>query len=101
LIFVKQFLDSQRDFYISLPINSLAGAVFLGRKHGKFRLPITQHMRLHSSKFTYLTYFEEEFFRYRYGRTSHDSKLSMKCSSWRNLQDRKLKETNGKFARTR
>src|SRR5882762_10263121 len=55
LIFVKQVLDSQGNLHITLAVHSLTGTVFLGRQHWKLRLPITQHMRLHTGELTYLT----------------------------------------------
>src|SRR6266545_3351107 len=80
LILVKKLFDAQRNFHIALAINPLSSAVFLGRQHGKFRLPITQDMRLHSGEFAYFAYLEEEFLRYGYGGTTYHA-----YNHWRNV----------------
>ncbi len=60
LLIVKQFPDSQGHLDILSTISPLPGSIFLRRQHRKLGLPISEHVRLHTSEFAYLSNLEEK-----------------------------------------
>src|SRR5215510_10223860 len=71
LVFVKQFLDTQRHLDVAFAIDTLARTILLRREHRKLRFPVAQHVRLHSRQLANLTDFEEQLFGYDYRGTTH------------------------------
>src|SRR6266404_2698604 len=76
LLVIEQLFDSQGHLDVAAAISALAGVILLWRQHGKFGLPVTQHMRLHAGKFAHFADLEEQLFGSRDGCLVHLRKLA-------------------------